>query len=170
MRELTVKIAHQSKVILILAKVARIILFVLLGLTILMLISTWVPGDQPIFSIGGTEVFATIPLRTLLGTQAYDQVKQLVDTRIDLSVQMVTLILALVMLKIVTRLFTRIRESENPFTQGVVKAIKGLAVMLGLLVGINNSILGVVVAFVLFTFALIFQYGLELQTQVDETL
>ena len=170
MQELTQKIARQSKVVLILAKVARILLYVLLALTILLLISTWVPGDNPIFTIGGTQVFATIPLRSLLGTQVYDQVKQLVDYRIDLSLQLAGFILAQVMLGMVTKLFTRIRESENPFTPGVIKGIKGLAIMLGLVVGFGNTILGLVIAFVIFTFALIFQYGMELQTQVDETL
>lgn len=170
MSELAQKIARQCKVILVLAKVTRIILYVLLGLTILLLISTWVPGDQPIFRIGGTEVFATIPLKSLLGTGFYDQVKQLVDYRIDLSIQLVTFILAQVMLKMVTRLFTHIRESESPFTESVVKSIKALAILLGLVIGINNSILGLVIAFVIFTFALIFQYGMELQNQVDETL
>ena len=170
MSELSQKIARQTKVILILAKAARIILYVLLGLSILLLISTWVSRDNPIFKLGGTEVFAMIPLRSLLGTKIYDQVRQLVDYRIDLSVQLVTLILAQVMLGMVTKLFTRIRESQNPFTEGIVKGIKGLAIILGLIVGINNSILGVVIAFVIFTFALIFQYGMEQQNQVDETL
>ena len=170
MNPLVRKIARQSEVILVLAKVARIILYVLLGLSILLLISTWVPGDQPILKIGGIQVYATIPLRSLLGSGIAGQVKSLTDSRIDLSAQMVAFVLAQVMLRMVTKLFTRIRESKSPFTEDVVKIIKVLAILLGLVVGVDNSILGIVVAFVIYTFALIFQYGAELQNQSDETL
>lgn len=170
MNPLVRKIAHQSEVILVLAKVARIILYVLLGLSILLLISTWVPGDQPILKIGGIQVYATIPLRSLLGSGIAGQVKSLTDFRIDLSAQMVAFVLAQVMLRMVTKLFTRISESKSPFTEDVVKIIKALAILLGLVVGVDNSILGIVIAFVIYTFALIFQYGAELQNQSDETL
>ena len=170
MNALAEKIARQSKVILILAKVARIILFVLLGLTLFLLISTWMPGDQPIFRLGGTEVFATIPLKVLLGEDVFNTARQLADMRVNLSEQLVLFGLAQAMLYLVTKLFTRIRESENPFTEGIVKAMKSLGILLGLVIGISNTILGVVIAFVVYAFAMIFQYGAELQHQVDETL
>jgi hypothetical protein len=170
MNPLVQKITHQSEVILVLAKVARIILFVLLGLSILLLISTWAPGDQPILKIGGIQVYATIPLKSLLGSGIAGQVKSLTDFRIDLSAQVAAFVLAQVMLRMVIKLFTRIRESKSPFTEDVVKIIKVLAILLGLVVGVDNSILGVVIAFVIYTFALIFQYGTELQNQSDETL
>jgi hypothetical protein len=170
MDTLVQKIARQSSVVLVLAKVARIILYVLLGLSILLLVSTWTPGDQPILQIGNMKVYATIPLKSLLGTKLYDEAKSLVDYRIDLSAQVAAFILAQVMLRMVTRLFTRIRENKSPFTEDVVKAIKALAILLGLVVGIDNGILGIVIAFVIYTFGLIFQYGAELQNQADETL
>lgn len=171
MNELTQKIARQSKIILILAKIARIILYVVLGVTIFLLISTWVPGDQPIFRLGGTEVFATMPLKTLLGVGlAEGLAQQLPSLRLDLIGQLFAFILAQVMLHLVTKLFTRIRESENPFTADVVKSMKALAILLGLVIGVENTIVGVVIAFVIFAFAMIFQYGAELQHQVDETL
>ena len=171
MSEWSAKIAKTSKVVLILAKVARIVLYVLLGLTLFLLVSTWVPGDAPLLRIGGTEVYLTVPLKTLLGVEAADGVRRtLTDIRLDLGAQMVSFILAQVMLQLVTRLFTDISESENPFTPGIIKTLKTLAVLLGLVVAVQNTLLGVVVAFTVFAFALIFEYGGELQHQVDETL
>jgi len=171
MSEWTVKIAKQSKIILILAKVARIVLFVALGATVFLLISTWVPGDMPLLRIGGTDVFLTVPLKTLLGAETAEGVTRSLESfRLDLGVQLLSFVLAQIMLRLVTRLFTGIRESENPFTPGIIKTLKTLAVLLGLVVAVQNTLLGVVITFTVFAFALIFEYGGELQHQVDETL
>ena len=171
MNELTAKIAQQSKIILTLAKVARMILYVVLGLTSFLLISTWVPGDKPIFKLGDMQVYATLPLKTLLGDSVSVEVtKALAPLRLNLAGQLAAFIMAQVMLSMVIRLFTRIRENGNPFTADVAKPMKAFAILLGLVIGIENTILGVVIAFVIFAFALIFQYGAQLQTQVDETL
>ena len=78
--------------------------------------------------------------------------------------------LSQVMLRKITRLFTLIRESKGPFTADIAKPMKAFAVALGLIVAIQNTILGIVVALVIFAFALIFEYGAQLQNQVDETL
>ncbi len=171
MSELTQKIARTSSVILILAKIARILLDIVLGVTVFLLISTWFPGDKPLLTFGNTEVYATMPLKALLGVDlAGDVAAQLAALRLNIAGQLVTFILAQVMLRLVTRLFTRIQQSESPFTADVAKTMKALAILLGLVVAIQNTIVGVVIAFAIFAFALIFEYGGELQNQVDETL
>jgi len=172
MSELTAKIARQSKTVLMLARVARIILYVVLGTMVFLLISTWLPGDQPIFRLGNTEVFATIPLQRLLGVDggAEELAQRLPAMRTDLCVQLLAFVLAQLLLYRVTRLFTRIRECKDPFTADVIKPMKAVAILLGLLIGVENTVLGVVIAFVIYAFAMIFQYGAELQNQVDETL
>ncbi len=172
MDSITQKIIKQSKVILVLAKVTRIILYVVIGVTVFMLISTWVGSDQPIFSFGNTKVYATIPVRVLLGVDIVDSenTDQIASMRVDLFAQLLGFILSQVMLKKITGLFTHILESKDPFTAEAAKPMKVFAVLLGVIIGVQNTILGVVVALVIYAFAMIFEYGALLQTQVDETL
>ena len=171
MSELTQKIARTGRVILILTTVARILLDIVLAVTVFLLISTWFPGDKPILTFGGTEVYATMPLKALVGIDLTgDMAAQLNALRLNLGGQLVAFVLAQVMLRLVARLFTRIQQSESPFAADVVKTMKALAILMGLMVATQNTIVGMVVAFAIFAFALIFEYGGELQNQVDETL
>lgn len=165
------KITRQSKVILILAKITRIILYVVLGAAVFMLVSTWASGGKPVFKIGNTEVFVTIPLEKLLGVEwGAETIRQLADFRLELTAQIFALAVSQVMLTIIIRLFTRIMENKEPFAGNVVRSIKAFAVLLGVVIAVQNTILGVVVALSIFAFAMIFQYGAQLQKQVDETL
>ena len=170
MNVITQTIAKQSKVILVLAKIAGILLYVMIGLTVFTLLSTLTANGLPIFRLGDTEVYATIPLQTLLGVELSGDASRLASLRTELFVQLLSFILARVMLYKVKTLFTRIRESKDPFTADVVKPMKAFAVLLGLVIGIQNMILGAVVALAIYAFTLVFQYGAQLQTQVDETL
>jgi|GEM_PF-4248885 len=171
MDTITRTIAKQSKGILVLVKITSILLFVLIGITAFILLSTWVTAELPILRLGNTDVFAAIPLQTLLGVEFdVENASRMTSLRVDLCLQLLRFIFSLVMLYKIRSLFTRIRESKDPFTADVVKPMKTFAILLGLIIGIQNMILGVVVALVIYTFALIFQYGGELQTQVDETL
>lgn len=171
MSELSEKIRRQSEIVLILAKVARIVLYVAFGFTLYLLVSTWIPGEMPLLRIGGMDVYLTVPQSVLLGdVLGVDLTRELSALRLDLGAQLLSFVLAQVMLRLVTRLFTHIRESETPFTPAAVKQLKTLAVLLGLIIGVQNTLVGVVVCLAVFAFALIFQYGGELQTQVDETL
>ena len=171
MNALTEKIARNSKVILVLAKVTRILLYIVLGLTVFLLVSTWVSSDEPIFKIGNTEVFASIPLQKLLGVNfGFDTAQQFSNLRFSLVRQMAAFLLAQIMISRIIRLFTLISESKDPFSADVARPMKAIAILLGIIISVENTILGVVVALTIFAFALIFQYGAELQNQVDETL
>ena len=171
MNTIASQIAKRSRVILILTKVTRILLYVLIGLTVLLLASTWVSADAPIFQIGKTKVYASVPMQALLGLKTGTvDARQVSDLRVQLVAQLVAFCLSQVMLRKIARLFTLIRESKDPFTADIAKPMKAFAVALGLIVAIQNTILGIVVGLVIFAFALIFEYGAQLQTQVDETL
>ena len=160
MSELTKKIADQSKVVLILAKVARIILYVMLGVTIVGLACTYMDMDTPVFVLFGKPILVLDLTEGLPLDQA----------RINLVETIVQIGLAQALLYMVTALFERIRSSNSPFTADIVKRMKAIGVMLGVVVCIDNGYLGVVIAFVVYAFAMIFEYGGELQRQVDETL
>lgn len=171
MNTLTAKIAQQSKVILILVKIARILVSIAIGIVALLLFSTWIPSDEMIFRLGNTKVFASVPVQNLLGLDIRVETAQEVSAmRVELIVQLLALILSQVMLVKIARLFSVIRDNGNPFTADIAQPMKAFAVLLGLLIGVQSSILGIVVALVIFAFALIFQYGAQLQNQVDETL
>lgn len=170
MKAFAEKIERQSRVILVLATVARVLLFVLLGLSVLLMISTWVSDDRPIFSLGSVRVYAAVPLSYLLGVDLGVDSAALSRVRLELAGQMAAFVLALILLKKIIRLFTRIRDSRDPFTADVIRLMKVFAVFLGLIVALQNTIVGVVVALAVFAFALIFEYGAELKNQVDETL
>lgn len=165
------KIIRQSKVILVLARITRVLLYVVLGVAIVALVSTWVSDGLPIFKIGNTEVYAAIPIGKLLGVELSAQtLERLADLRIQLAAQIAAFAVSQVMLSIIIRLFTRLQETRNPFAGDVVRSIKSFAVLLGVVIAVQNTILGVVVALVVFAFAMIFQYGAQLQKQIDETL
>ena len=66
MSELSEKIRRQSEIVLILAKVARIVLYVAFGFTLYLLVSTWIPGETPLLRIGGMDVYLTVPQSVLL--------------------------------------------------------------------------------------------------------
>ena len=171
MQQFTEKIAQQSKVILIFAKITRILLYVALSVTVFLLISTWISDGSPIFKMGNTEVYMTIPLGRILGVELGAQTaRQLADLRMQLFGQLFAFIVSLIMLTRITRMFKRIRDTGHPFTAEVVKSMKVFAVLLGLVIAVQNTIVGVVVALVIFAFAMIFQYGAQLQNQADETL
>ena len=160
MSELTKKIAKQSKIVMIMAEVARIILYVMLGLTIAAFVSSFFDANQPAFYVFGKPVL----FMQLTNGQTVEQARvQYVETMVQIG-------LALALLFMVSALFARIRDSETPFTTNIVKRMKAIGVMLGIVIFVDNGYLGVVVAFIIYAFAMIFEYGGELQHQVDETL
>lgn len=160
MNELTEKIAHQSKVILILAKVARIILYVMAGLTVTLLASSFLNLPDPLFTLFGVPV----KLYDLTGGQT------LKAAQVEMLQALIQIGLAEALLYLVSDLFRHIQSSATPFTDAAVKKLKAMGIMLGVVVFIDNGYLGVVVAFIGYALALIFQYGSELQRQADETL
>lgn len=171
MNTLTEKIAKKCSVILLLARITRIVLYIILGFTVFMLISTWFSGDEPILKIGDIQVYATVPLRNLFGVDFGADVTQTVpNLRLQLASQLFAYVVSQILLVRIIRLFTLIRDSKDPFTANIARPMKALAILLGLVIAVQNTILGVVVALVIFAFALIFQYGAELQNQVDETI
>jgi hypothetical protein len=171
MNTLPEKIGKQSRVILVLAKITRILLYVILGVAVFALISTWISGETPIFKLGNTEVYATLPLGWLFGVELNaETARQLADLRADLAVQIFAIALSQIMLTMIIRIFSRIRDNKDPFEGNVIRPMKSFAALLGLVIAVQNLILGTVVALSVFAFAMIFQYGAQLKTQVDETL
>lgn len=160
MNELTAKIAKQSKIILILAEVARIILYVMIGLDLTALVGSYLNLPDPLFTLFGCPV----RLMELTGGETLSQ------ARINMVEELIQIALALKLLFMTSALFERIQASETPFTLDIVKKMKAMAIMLGVVVAVDNGYLGVVIAFVVYAFAMIFEYGGELQKQVDETL
>jgi len=171
MNTISQRIVKQSKVILVLARVTRIVVYVVIGCMALLLASTWMPAEQPLFRLGKTAVYAAVPLKTLFGLEiGAEWEARVASLRVDIVLQLLTFILSQIMLYKITGLFTKIHESKDPFTANAAKPMKAFAVLLGLIIGIQNTILSVVIALVIYAFALIFEYGEQLQTQADETL
>lgn len=160
MSELTLRIAKQSKVVLILAKVARIILYVMLGLCVAAFACTYLDGEVPLLVLFGKPIYVLDITEGLAPAPA----------RLNLVEAIVQIALAQALLYMVSALFRRIDDSRSPFTAEVVRRMKAIGVMLGVIVAIDNGYLGLVLAFVVYAFAMIFEYGGELQRQVDETL
>lgn len=160
MNELTEKIAKNSKVILILSKVARIILYVMAGITIAMLTASFLQLPNPLFTIFGKPVYL-YDLTEGMTMKAF---------QVELAEALVQIGVAVALLFIVSDLFRHIQTSASPFNETTVRKLKAMGIMLGVVVFINNGYLGVVVAFIGYALALIFQYGGLLQQQVDETL
>lgn len=153
-------IVKQSKVVMILCEVARIILYVMLGLALVALVGSFFNYPDPLFIVFG------VPVRMIELTKGMT----VEAARVDLVESIVQICLALALLFITSDLFRLIHTSENPFGKDVVKKMKTVAVLLGVTIAIDNGYLGVVIGFVIYAFAMIFDYGRELQKQVDETL
>ncbi|MDD2649012.1 MAG: hypothetical protein PHI27_02100 [Eubacteriales bacterium] len=154
------RIAAQSKTIIIMAKVARIILYVMLGIFGTMLAASLISPDASIIKIFGLD----IKLYSLMGRETIPEMQE----QLVKSIIMIGLSQAL--LYFVTALFTKISESDTPFTLDIARRIKTIGILLGVAIALDNIYLGIVVAFVVYAIALIFSYGAELQRQVDETL
>ena len=161
MEELTAKIAKQSKVVLILAQVARIILYVMAGIAVAALIGSFLEIGEPAFVLFGKPIYWMGDIAEGMTPEAF---------RVSLVETLIQIGLALALLFQVSGLFKRIEQAETPFTQEAIKKMKSLAIMLGVIIGLDNGYLGVVMGFVVYAFAMMFEYSAELQKQVDETL
>ncbi|MDD3335859.1 MAG: hypothetical protein PHI98_10150 [Eubacteriales bacterium] len=160
MNQTASKIVSQSKTITILATVARIILYVAAGITVVSLVGSYLNITGPVLVLFGKPVYM-IDLSEGMTMEAW---------RVQLVEALVQIGLAQALLYLTDSLFKRIGSSTTPFTAEIVKKMKSLGVLLGLVIAIDNGYLGVVVGFVIYAFAMIFEYGGELQKQVDETL
>lgn len=160
-------IQEQSKTILTLCKVARILLYVAMVIVIGLFIATFCYGENQ--AILGWHLSDGTPITAAEFARSFD-VAEIGDLRIELMQVFIYHILALVMLKAVTKLFELIKNSENPFTAQIVKVMKTVAIVLGIVVGFDSLVVGLVVGFAVYAFAMIFEYGQDLQKQADETL
>ncbi|MCR4933009.1 MAG: hypothetical protein K6A29_02340 [Lachnospiraceae bacterium] len=66
--------------------------------------------------------------------------------------------------------FVTIKESESPFSETVLKQIKTAAIITTILVALSSVGIAVCVALSLWCLCSIFNYGIELQKNDDETL
>lgn len=80
-------------------------------------------------------------------------------------------IITIVVAAIFRRMFTSIIESESPFSEDVLKKMKIAFVIISLSIVCFISIVwGLVAAGLFWCLVAIFEYGVEIQKQVDETL
>lgn len=164
---ITKNIQEKSQIVLTLCKVARIILYVAMAIVIGLFIATFCFGEGQ--AILGWHMADGTPITAAEFAKSFD-VAEIGDLRVELMQIMIYHILALVMLKGVTKLFQLIKNSENPFTAQIVKVMKTVAIVLGIVVGFDSLVVGLVVGFAVYAFAMIFEYGQTLQQQADETL
>ena len=162
MDEIRAKIRRQSKTILILAKVGRIMTCIVLGVSIITLVLYQFPPDLPLLSFGSVNVY---PLTVLNGGGRPEPgvVKELVLAIIQSG-------LMLAVLYRVTAVFQQLRQDGAPFAPGISKSIKGMAILCGVCFAASNGFLGVLIAFIIYVIAVIFDYGALLQQEADETL
>lgn len=82
----------------------------------------------------------------------------------------VMLILIIVMLVYLKKVFSKIAESETPFTKAILGDLKIMFVIIAILCLENSILLGIIIGFVLLCLYKIFEYGCMLQKESDETL
>jgi len=88
----------------------------------------------------------------------------------NLAVGLIYCILALIIVKIVSRTFSKIIESESPFSVDLLKDIKSLFIVIIILSAANSLGLAILIGLTLRCLYAIFKYGCELQTESDHTL
>ena len=80
-------------------------------------------------------------------------------------------VITIVVAAIFRRMFTSIIKSESPFSEDVLKKMKTAFVIISLsIIFFISLIWGLVAAGLFWSLIAIFEYGVEIQTQVDETL
>ena len=79
-------------------------------------------------------------------------------------------VLAIILMRFVRKTFKLLAGGESPFSAEVLKKFKAMAIVLFIIVLLNDIITGIVVGLALWTLYSVFQYGASLQTEVDETL
>lgn len=130
------------------------------GFTVALLVGSYFDHPAPLLVLFGQPIcFAD--LQEGISVEAF---------RVELVQTLVEIGLSQALLYLTSSLFRRIRTSETPFTPEVIKKLKTMGIMLGVIIAVDNGYMGVVIGFVVYAIALIFQYGGELQQQVDETL
>lgn len=86
-----------------------------------------------------------------------------------ISTMLYSLIIVIIM-HFVVKVFQRFCEEYSPFLLEIVKDFKKISVLVVILISTNSLGLAVIVAFVLWTIIQIYEYGCELQNQMDEIL
>lgn len=162
------KIQNQSKTVLTVCKVARVFLYIAFAAVIALFVASFFLTPEQAF-LGwhlsdGTAI--TLAEFSPEGAEEFNTA----DFRIEMVDMLIYLVLSYLMLHQVTKLFTLIQNSENPFTAQIVSVMKIAAILLGIVVGLDNLLAGLVVDFSVYAFAMIFEYGQALQQQADETL
>lgn len=80
-------------------------------------------------------------------------------------------IMIAIVLTFIIRIFTILREENNPFSEKCMKQLKISFIVIAVTVFLTSSIgPGLIDALILFCIYSIFEYGAALQTEIDETL
>lgn len=83
----------------------------------------------------------------------------------------IVLILIAFILNSVIRIFTILKEENNPFSDKCMMQLKKSFIVIAITFFLTSSIgAGLVVTLILFCFYSIFEYGAVIQTEIDETL
>lgn len=75
-----------------------------------------------------------------------------------------------IIMHFIARIFNRFCYDDSPFLPEIVKDLKIVSVLITLLVLRNSIGLGIISGFILWGIIQLYEYGCELQNQVDETL
>lgn len=161
-------ISTQSKTVLTLCKIARIFLIIATAIVVLLLAAAiFVPDGQALLSMHLSDGSPITLANFYQSAGAFDRQDFIFEMCSLLAIQ----ILSFVMLSQIRKLFLLIESSENPFTAAIVKTMKTLAILIGIVIELAvGGFCGIVIGFVIYAFSLIFQYAHTLQQQADETL
>lgn len=172
------KIQITSKVVAVLTKILYIVMIVTVCFEVTGIIWSLVLPEASSITWGGIKIISPFSLVNDAGIG------------LDLMTGVVSQCFLIAILILTNRIFNNIYREYSPFTQKNVKGMRRIAILLfidsiaapradfaihkaissttGILYDSGNELM--ILAIVLFCFSLIFQYGLELQQQSDETL
>ena len=101
---------------------------------------------------------------------AFDIENPILYVALNCMAAAVCCVIAMIFINIVRRTFVRIETSDTPFTPECLKDIRISAILVTILVAMESIGNAAIVALTFWCVYCIFDYGIELQKDVDETL
>lgn len=185
-----IKIEHSARVADIVLKIARILGWIIIACMVLLL-----GGAAVIYGLAGSELFTDVltsedvTVLTAGGETGLTVGMILGIIALFSIVSFVYMGLIMAILIVAGKIFSGIRKTLLPFTEENTNHLKTIAILIAVIsvvpafieaigeaiIGFSMdmftfSIEGLVLAFVVYSLAHIFEYGLNLQEQADETL
>ena len=185
-----IKIEHSARVADIVLKIARILGWIIIACMVLLL-----GGAAVIYGLAGSELFTDVLTSEDVTVLAAGGETGLTVGMIPGIIALFSIVsfvymgLIMAILIVAGKIFSGIRKTLLPFTEENTNHLKTIAILIavisvvpalieaigGAIIGFSMdmftfSIEGLVLAFVVYSLAHIFEYGLNLQEQADETL